>query len=132
MMPFGMWWWMGHGDTGWAINRIRPSSPLSSISPTDAEQKDMREAVRHDIPKGTSIEVVRRYIEHHFMDDGRLVSEDTIVNKSGKHPWPPRIRITIREGGNAFSGSHHTRLAFFFDDEGRLDAVNVESSSNYL
>jgi hypothetical protein len=134
IMPFGMWWWIACVDHGWAINRIRPTSPLSSIpvSPTDDGQKEMREAVRKEIQKGTSIDDVRRYIEHHFVDDGHLLFEETVVNKNGPRPWPPRIRITIREGGHTFAGSHHTRLAFFFDDDGRLDAVNVESDSNYL
>jgi hypothetical protein len=123
----------GCGKAHWSIDRIRASSPLHGLTVGIHGQKSLlQEAVRRDLPNGTPIDVVRRYIQQNFVDDGRLITEDS-TNRKTNDRYPPRIRLRLIEYGDRFAGSGKTDLNLFFDDDGRLlDGVNDESSQDYL
>ena len=123
----------GCGKSHWSIDRIRASSPLYGLTAgVQGHKSQLQEAVRRDLPKGTSIDVVRSYIQQNFVDDGHLIIEDS-TNRKTDHRYPPRIRLRLSEYGERFAGRGKTDLNLLFDDDSRLlDGVNDESSQDYL
>ncbi len=124
----------GCGENNWSIDRVRASSHLHSIPITPGlnGHKAFADAVRNDLPKGTPLAAVRRYIQEHFVDDGHLIVTDTTTGNKTDHPWPPRVRLRISEGGARFAGNHYSDLAFYFDDDGLLSDADAYYYSSHF
>jgi hypothetical protein len=126
--------WLFFTDPFWRIDRIRETSHLRSLPVTAGENghKTLAEAVRQDVPKGTSLAKVRNYTREHFVNDGHLIIEDTTLYTKRAHAWPPRLRLRINEGGCRLAGSDHTDILFVFDDDGRLNDADASFFTSYL